>query len=143
MNEEIKDTGTGAVRATGGKGRMDLLPWIAIIRVSKHFEDALQKYPERDWEKGMPVHMCVDSAFRHLAKYTTGMCDEDHLAAAVTNLLMAMFMEERGPISALDLPWQKIAIPGTINRRASDFGEPDAEMARRLLVEHSTGGLTK
>lgn len=31
---------TGAVRDTGGKGRMDLIPWCSIIRISKHMEDA-------------------------------------------------------------------------------------------------------
>lgn len=88
---------TGAVRDTGGKGRMDLLPWNALIRVSKHMEDALTHYPERNWEKGLPMHSMIDSAFRHLAKYTSGMTDEDHLCAAATNLLMAMWMEENKP----------------------------------------------
>lgn len=96
---------TGAVRDTGGKGRMDLLPWCALIRVSKHMEDAIAPdpetgvphYPERNWEKGLPIHSMVDSAFRHLAKYVDGWDDEDHLCAAATNLLMAMWMEEKRP----------------------------------------------
>lgn len=96
---------TGAVRDTGGKGRMDLLPWCALIRVSRHMEDAIlpdpetgmPHYPERNWEKGLPIHSMVDSAFRHLAKYAEGWDDEDHLCAAATNLLMAMWMEEHRP----------------------------------------------
>ena len=88
---------TGAVRDTGGKGRMDLLPMSALIRVSKHMEDALTHYPERNWEKGLPMHTMIDSAFRHLAKYTAGMTDEDHLCAAATNLLMALWMEDNKP----------------------------------------------
>ena len=88
---------TRAVRDIGGKGRMDLLPWDALIRVSKHMEDALTHYPERNWEKGLPMHSMVDSAFRHLAKYMCGMTDEDHLCAAATNLLMVMWMEENKP----------------------------------------------
>lgn len=96
---------TGAVRDTGGKGRMDLLPWCAIRRVSRHMEDAIlpdpktgkPHYPERNWEKGLPMHSMIDSAFRHLAKYMDGMNDEDHLCAAATNLLMAMWMEENKP----------------------------------------------
>lgn len=88
---------TGAVRDTGGKGRMDLLPWYALIRVSKHMEDALTHYPERNWEKGLPMHTMIDSAFRHLAKYVDGWTDEDHLCAAATNLLMAMWTEEHNP----------------------------------------------
>lgn len=99
------DYTTGAVRDTGGKGRMDLLPMCALIRISRHMEDAIlpdpetgtPHYPERNWEKGLPMHSMIDSAFRHLAKYVDGQTDEDHLCAAATNLLMAMWMEEKHP----------------------------------------------
>lgn len=107
---------TGAVRDTGGKGRFDLLPWCAIWRVAKHMEDAVvpdpvsgaPHYPERNWEKGLPIHSMVDSAFRHLAKYAMGMVDEDHLCAAATNLLMAMWTEENKP-EMQDIPAVKQA----------------------------------
>lgn len=88
---------TGAVRDTGGKGRMDLLPMCALIRISKHMEDALTHYPERNWEKGLPMHSMIDSAFRHLMKYMDGQHDEDHLCSAATNLLMALWTEEKRP----------------------------------------------
>ena len=63
---------TGAVRDCGGKGRMDLVPWCAILRVSRHMEDSLTHYPARNWEKGLPIHSPIDSALRHLAKYMDG-----------------------------------------------------------------------
>lgn len=96
---------TGAVRDTGGKGRMDLLPMCALLRISKHMEDAIipdpithkPHYPERNWENGIPMHSMIDSALRHLAKYVDGQNDEDHLCAAATNLLMAMWTEEKLP----------------------------------------------
>lgn len=102
---------TGAVRDTGGKGRMDLLPMCALIRVSKHMEDAIKPdpetgklhYPERNWEQGLPLHSMIDSALRHLAKYVDGQTDEDHLCAAATNLLMAMWTEEKLP-DMVDIP---------------------------------------
>lgn len=94
---------TGAVRDTGGKGRMDLLPMCSLLRISKHMEDALTHYPERNWEKGLPMHSILDSAMRHLAKYMDGWTDEDHLCAAATNLLMAMWTEEKKP-EMMDIP---------------------------------------
>lgn len=102
---------TGAVRDTGGKGRMDLLPMCALLRISKHMEDAIAPdpetgiphYPERNWEEGIPIHSMLDSALRHLAKYMDGWTDEDHLCAAATNLLMAMWMEEKRP-TMQDIP---------------------------------------
>ena len=88
---------TGAVRDTGGKGRMDLLPMCSLLRISKHIENTLTHYPERNWEKGLPMHSMLDSALRHLVKYMDGQTDEDHLCAAATNLLMAMWTEEKQP----------------------------------------------
>lgn len=88
---------TGAVRDTGGKGRMDLLPWSAIMRVSRHMETGSEIHGERNWEKGLPMHCFLDSAFRHLAKYMEGMTDEDHLCAAAWNILCAMWTEENRP----------------------------------------------
>lgn len=128
---------TGAVRDTGGKGRMDLLPWCALIRVSKHMEDAIlpdpktgiPHYPERNWEKGLPMHCMIDSAFRHLAKYMMGMADEDHLCAATTNLLMAMWMEMNRPemqdVSARSgLSW---ASESSMYQRPSEASEADGD----------------
>ena len=109
----IKDSGerttfdTGAVRDMhAGKGRMDLLPWEAIIEVSKHCEEGALKYGEHNVDKGIPIHSLVDSAFRHLAKYTMGETDEPHLRAAAWNLLWALYMEARHP-ELQDLPTRK------------------------------------
>ena len=74
---ERTEFGTGAVRDMhSGKGRMDLLPWEALIEVSKHCEEGALKYGERNCEKGIPIHSLIDSAFRHLAKYMMGMDDD-------------------------------------------------------------------
>ena len=130
---------TGAVRDTGGKGRMDLLPWCALIRISRHMEDAILPdprtgkihYPERNWEKGLPIHSMIDSAFRHLAKYMDGQTDEDHLCAAATNLLMAMWTEMRKP-DMQDIPSRMPSVasslrsgdsPGTVDRPTEEAQE--------------------
>lgn len=70
-----------------GKGRMDLLPWNAIIEVSKHCEAGAQKYGEHNIDLGCPYHSLADSGARHLAKYIIGIQDEPHLVAACWNLL--------------------------------------------------------
>lgn len=123
---------TGAVRDVGGKGRMDLLPWCALLRVSKHMEDANTHYPERNWEKGLPMHSMLDSAMRHLAKYMDGWGDEDHLAAAATNLLMAMWTEEKKP-DMQDIPTREaqLIIHGWGGK---DFAVPSEESVRVVVV---------
>ena len=108
---EILDSGertefaTGAVRDMHeGKGRMDLLPWNAIIEVSKHCEAGATKYGEHNVDKGIPVHSLMDSAMRHAAKHIIGQIDEPHLVAACWNLLWALEMTLVDP-EMVDIPW--------------------------------------
>ena len=108
----IKDSGerrefeTGAKRdMAAGKGRMDLLPWAAIMEVSKHCENGALKYGEHNVDKGIPTHSFLDSAARHMAKYLDGWDDEPHLLAAAWNLLWAIQMEQKHP-EMVDTPWK-------------------------------------
>ena len=112
---EILDSGdrtafqTGAVRDMHeGKGRMDLLPWNAIIQVSKHCERGAKKYGEHNVDRGIPVHSLMDSGIRHAAKHLTGQTDEPHLTAACWNLLWALEMELTRP-DMMDVPWKNEA----------------------------------
>ncbi len=108
----IKDSGdrteftTGAVRDMHtGKGRMDLLPWAAIMEVSKHCENGALKYGEHNIDRGIPTSSLCDSAARHLAKHIDGWTDEPHLLAAAWNLLWAIQMEIKHP-ELVDVPWR-------------------------------------
>jgi hypothetical protein len=110
---QIKDSGertefsSGAVRDMhSGKGDMLSVPWAAMLRVSKHYENGAAKYGRYNYLKGIPVSSFIDSALRHLAKYVAGWDDEDHLAAAAFNVLGAIQMEEHNP-DMCDLPWRE------------------------------------
>ena len=109
---EIKDSGertafeTGAVRDMhSGKGRMDLLPWAAIIEVSKHCENGAVKYGEHNVDLGIPTHSLMDSGMRHAAKHMLGYDDEKHLVAACWNLLWALEMTLTHK-DMVDIPWK-------------------------------------
>ena len=109
---EIKDSGERTVFPTGsvrdmheGKGRMDLLPWAAIMEVSKHCEAGAKKYGEHNVDRGIPTSSLCDSGMRHLAKYLDGWTDEPHLLAAAWNLLWAIEMEIKHP-ECVDTPWK-------------------------------------
>jgi len=96
---------TGAVRDMhGGKGRMDLLPWEAIMEVAKHCEEGALKYGEHNVDKGIPAHSLCDSAMRHLAKFMAGWTDEDHLRSAAWNILFCLEMRVKHP-ELMDVPW--------------------------------------
>lgn len=82
-------------------------------------EGSLKVYEPHNWEKGLPIHSTIDSAFRHLAKYMDGQTDEDHLCAAATNLLMAMWLEEKKP-ETQDIPTRKVGDPA-VKTSVSDY----------------------
>ena len=109
----MKEYETGAVREDKtGKGRCDLLPMCALIRLSKHYESGSKDHGERNWEKGLPMHSFLDSAIRHLFKYMDGQTDEDHLCAAAWNILGAMWTEEKKP-EMQDIPTRFRMIEGS------------------------------
>ena len=113
---KIKDSGirepmgdTGFVRDThDGKGRMDLLPWYAIMEVSIHSAEGAKKYGERNIDLGAPLHSLLDSGARHLAKCIAGEQDEDHLRAACWNLLWALNQRTTHP-ELNDMPWKEVS----------------------------------
>lgn len=77
-----------------GKGRYDLISPIALKRIAQHYENGAKKYEDRNWEKGMPLSRCLDSAMRHLQQLIAGMDDEDHAAAVCWNVMAFIHIKE-------------------------------------------------
>ena len=94
---------TGAMRDSAeGKGDMISIPWEAILRLSRHYQEGAKRYKRWNY-RGLPLSCFIDSACRHIAKYQCGCDDEDHLAAAAFNILGAMLVENINP-ELQDLP---------------------------------------
>ena len=103
-NAEERIFTTGATRDNNdNKGDMVSVPWEAILRLSRLYQEGARRYERWNFRKGIPVSSFIDSACRHIAKYQCGKDDEDHLAAAAFNILGAMLMEEIKP-EMIDLP---------------------------------------
>ncbi len=92
----VKDNfSTGATRdQSQGKGRYDLITPIGLKRLAKVYERGAVNHGDRNWEKGIPLGRCLESAIRHIYQYLEGMRDEDHLGQAAWNLFAAMHIEE-------------------------------------------------
>lgn len=75
-----------------------------LLEVSKHYEEGANKYAERNWEKGMPLHCYIDSGVRHYLKYRRGDEDEPHDRAFIWNMLGALWTQEHRP-EQIDLPF--------------------------------------
>ena len=86
---------SGAQRDTSdGKLRMSLVPQEELKRVMQRYLDGAEKYGESNWMKGMPLSVYYDCAHRHLEAWWNDKRDEDHAAAAVWNILCAMWTEK-------------------------------------------------
>lgn len=91
---------TGAHRENkDGKGRYDLLSPKALHRIAKRLEYGANKYGAKDWDKGLPVNLLIDSSLRHIFQYLNKENDEDHLASAVTNLMQIMHQEKNKKVN--------------------------------------------
>lgn len=98
---------TGAVRDLDeNKGRMDFLPWEAVLALSRHCAAGAAKYGPHNVDLGLPTSSLCDSAARHLAKYLAGHTDEDHLISATWNLMWAVQMTVTHP-ELVDTPWRQ------------------------------------
>jgi len=118
----IKDSGQRSEFTTGahrdcqeGKGRMDLLPFWALMEVSKIYEEGAKKYRANNWRRGIPLSRYADSGMRHLAKWMAGWRDEPHLAQATWNFLCLMETQElirQGllPEELNDLPYNPLDV---------------------------------
>lgn len=118
----LKDSGQRKVFDSGanrdlssGKGRFDLLPPATLRALAVHFEKGAMKYDARNWEKGIPVSRFMDSAMRHLLQFLDGHNDENHLIAALWNVMCGyetILRIQKGEMKPelYDLP-KKITLP--------------------------------
>jgi len=89
---------SGAVRDDRtGKGRFDLISPHALLALAKRLEEGAVHYGDRNWEKGMNVSACYDSCLRHLQQFWMGDTSEDHLAAALCNVMFMLHTVKENP----------------------------------------------
>ncbi len=114
--DKIKDSGerrqfeTGAQRDMAeGKGMCSFLPPNALMALARHFEYGAKKYSdincaptEVNWRKGIKCSTYIDSTLRHSLKALDGREDENHIMAAIWNLMC--LYETRVMIDRGELP---------------------------------------
>lgn len=75
-----------------------VVPSVAVM-----FELGAKKYSERDWEKGRPMIVYINSTLRHFFQVLNEETDENHEAAVVWNLLTCIDTIRRLPSLAYTL----------------------------------------
>lgn len=138
MSDDSRVFETGARRDNAdGKGRMDLLPWNAIIELSKHCERGAKHYGENNVRKGIPFHSLADSGARHLAKWIAGIQDEPtHLVAACWNLMWILEQTITKP-ELNDMPWAQKAKLDIADLFNFDSEHPDDKADREKKIAES------
>lgn len=116
---------TGAVReVVAGKGRFDLISPFALFHLARTMKNGSDKYPERNWERGIPLSKYIDSASRHLEKVKLGLTDEDHASAVLFNI--AGWLHTKTLIDLGKLPKELDDMPqplaGVDEKILKDFG---------------------
>lgn len=101
---ELKTTGkprqfeTGAQRdSADGKLRMSLVPIKPLQSVMKRYLQGAETYGENNWKLGMKHSVLYDSAMRHLMADWVGDDSEDHLGAALWNIMCMIEFRETRP----------------------------------------------
>ena len=102
--KKLKTTGaprqfeTGAQRDNGeGKLRMSLVPHKALNDVMVRYLQGAETYGENNWKKGMKHSILYDSAMRHLIQDFQGDDVEDHLGAALWNIMCMIQNRDNKP----------------------------------------------
>lgn len=72
MGEVLRE----GTKADGGKNRLDLLPFDALIEEARVMTLGAQKYEARNWEKGMAWSRLFGAALRHMFDWFLGQ-DKD------------------------------------------------------------------
>lgn len=73
--------------------RRDLIPEYALNRIALKFGQGERKYGANNWTKGIHLARTFASACRHVFLWKWGDTSEDHLAAAIVNLIFLMCTE--------------------------------------------------
>ena len=94
--ENLQTFESGAMKSDDkGKGRYDLIDPVLLRRLAIRLQDALEFYEENNWKKGIPDKNLYSSCLRHLIQFHNGEVDEDHLAAAVFNIMVLMWNNQK------------------------------------------------
>lgn len=98
MSEDTYKVGEGVgVKFDGDKPRMSLMPFNALMEISKVFTYGAKKYSSDNWRDGMRHRRMCDALLRHISAWLEGEDNDEesglpHLAHAGCCLLMLLGM---------------------------------------------------
>ena len=92
--------------------RKSLVSKLLLNRLEALLQRGAEKYTPDNWQKGLPLDVCFDSAMRHIVQWRFSDTSEDHLTAAICNLMFIMVLENK--INIGELPRELIKDCGVL-----------------------------
>lgn len=69
---DVVTAASGAMKADGGKPRLDLVPYLPTLEAAKVLTFGAQKYDDHNWRKGFPFSRIKSSLDRHVGAWWNG-----------------------------------------------------------------------
>lgn len=89
---------TGAIRSNDVTLRYDLVPTVALRRLTQRYTDGATVYGENNWQKGFKWSVVYNHMMEHLQKYKNGeFPEDDHLAAIAWGCFTLMVYQDTHP----------------------------------------------
>jgi len=94
-DQEHSSLNNRAIKNDNGKPPMGLLPWPALIEVTRVLNFGAQKYTKHNWRHGMDWSRLYDAALRHITSFIEGknLDDETNLGHLSHALCCLLFLE--------------------------------------------------
>lgn len=96
----VTDETTGGMKGTQ-LARPSLIPVKPLWALSEHYGRNLEKYPERNWEKGYKWHLSYDAILRHSMKWWNGEDNDpdgfNHMVAVAWHALTLLEFTDTHP----------------------------------------------
>lgn len=139
-NTNIPTFASGAKRIVEGKeDYIETTSWLAMKRFAEYMTSKQTVYGRGNWKKGIPIESYEQSLMRHLQKYLANKYDganfepnEDHLAAAMFNLMGILHEEQKSLSTFLKV------LDMTKEVQAAKLGISVRTLYRRLKEQNGT-----
>ena len=101
---------TGGRKDISGKPRFDLIPPEALLSLAEVYSLGVQKYEDRNWEKGIPFSTALGALKRHLNSFELGNMinttdgNQEHIAHVMWWAVALVTFIKRGRDDLNDLP---------------------------------------
>jgi len=97
----------GGIKFDQDKAPMDLLPYEALIEISKVLGYGAKKYKKNNWKGGINYSRLIAASLRHIHAFNSGQTEDpetgiNHMAHAACNLMFILYYMQQDKYKEFD-----------------------------------------